>query len=402
MNSPKVQPTIINGNGRVLVLSRAEAEGKVKYYPHGMGWYCAECVIGMRHNGVKGKLECPRCGTSAYFKEMSARQKQALDGLVEQGEITCVNGKYQLPHTAQPVDEPDKPYDAIAHLETRFSCKVRGVISAERINGNGSFKAILSAKQKSGLDSTIDTTLDTATLKSLGWTPPKPKVKAKPEAQALPRFSLFRPSLIVAGTPDEMQTANALDAKQIVNGNDGVLAYLINGKVTISFCGTMELATRMGITISDIETKQAYHLAVATAKAHNPATGNTFAGAHSSPKLLSGLRPNPNAETIATGLAKRNAVLKVVPEVEVYKFANHHAKNVGASGAVASTEGNNSPSRVNTHKKQKETLTGEINKSHWARTIDGQIVAVTETGTSASTSKASQKRTCPAFNVTHK
>ena len=117
----------------------------------------------------------------------------------------------------------------------------------------------------------------------------------------------MRPSLIASKdtTPDEFALANKLDEKQIVNGNDGksegkarreglpfsptfLLAYLINGKVTISYCGTMELATRMGITISDIQTRQAYHLSVAPAKAHNPATGNTQAGAHSSPKLIDG------------------------------------------------------------------------------------------------------------------
>lgn len=141
-----------------------------------------------------------------------------------------------------------------------------------------------------------------------------------------PLNSKLSPSLLCCGTQDEFLKVNSLDEQQIVNGNDGALAYLINGKVAISYCGALKLAELHGIEVSDIQTRQAYHLVVATAKAHNPHTNITQAGAHSQTTLLSGLRPDNDAEIKAIGKAKRNAILKVLPEHVVYDFANKHAQ----------------------------------------------------------------------------
>jgi len=313
----------------------------------------------------------------------------------------------------------DEPYDAIAHLECRFRCKVTGVLSANRIrsegearregkpfsptSGNGSFKVVLSARQKSGIDSTIDTTLDTATLKSLGWTPPK-------------QVSL-RPSLICKGTQDEFETANRLDEAQIAQMKEGCTdglsrAYLINGKVAISYYGTLKLAETLNIEVSDVQVKQASQGKVATAKATNPKTGVTQCGAHSQPTLLNGLMPDNDAQIKAQGKAKRNAILKVIPEVDVYQFANKYAQkpsfcvknqtDVGLNDVQYTSQehlhtkqkpsddllcGGTEPLKAFTPKEQNGRNTSK--KGYWATTLDGNTVWVTEQ------KRASQRRSCP-------
>jgi len=152
---------------------------------------------------------------------------------------------------------------------------------------------------------------------------------------------------------------------------------------------------------------------VATAKAYNPATGNTQAGAHSQAKLISG-RPDPDTETKAQGKAVRNAILKVIPEYIVYDFANKHAQKPQFDYQDAYHE----CVKVFTHKGLGEWHVGNITKelypdippaeidrdewiaiykacqkhaaeldanpdverSYWAKKADGDVVLVTETG----------------------
>jgi hypothetical protein len=425
-----------NGNnGKAMVLSFAETNGHIKYMGYSDGWLHKDCGGTLSANGKPGYFDCRKCGDS--FKKQSMLQSQ-LDtrderakallptvslehrndkiGLIRfivrsqsrylvkrdnHGNWTCAcedwrhHRKYFFwrckhilaceYHLEKESKATDEPYDAIAHLETRFRCKVTGVLSAERIrsegeaytSGNGSFKVVLSARQKSGLDSTIDTTLDTATLKSLGWTPPKPKVEASP--------SLFRPSLICKGTQKEFETANRLDEAQIAQMKEGCTdglsrAYLINGKVAISYYGTLTLAETLNIEVSDVQVKQASQGKVATAKAMNPKTGVTQCGAHSQPTLLNGLMPDNDAQIKAQGKATRNAILKVIPEYVVYAFANKYAQSVPDAPLCDGTE----PMKASTQKKHNTSK-----KGYWATTLDGNTVWITEQ------KRASQRRSCP-------
>jgi len=225
----------------------------------------------------------------------------------------------------------------------------------------------------------------------------------------------IRPSLIVTGTQYEFEKANSLDEKQIVNGDDGTLAYLINGKVAISYCGTMKLAEMMNIEITDVEAKETSEMVVATAKAHNPHTGVTQCGAHSQPKRFKAGRLDNDAQAKAEGKAKRNAVLKVAPSVDVYRFSNAHAVTPPfdwieahkACEKVYTDKGlGNWHVGIVINELYPEQKPGELSrdqfadvyrkcrkdatelakspevqkeKAQWARTIDGQIVAV-ETG----------------------
>jgi len=436
-----------NGNnGKAMVLSFAETNGHIKYMGYSDGWLHKDCGGTLSANGKPGYFDCRKCGDS--FKKQSMLQSQ-LDtrderakallptvslehrndkiGLIRfivrsqsrylvkrdnHGNWTCGCEDFQVHtkyddwhckhilaceyHLEKESKATDEPYDAIAHLETRFRCKVTGVLSAERIrsegearsgregqalspgfaslltSGNGSFKVVLSARQKSGLDSTIDTTLDTATLKSLGWTPPKP----------------LRPSLICKGTQKEFETANRLDEAQIAQMKEGCTdglsrAYLINGKVAISYYGTLKLAETLNIEVSDVQVKQASQGKVATAKATNPKTGVTQCGAHSQPTLLNGLMPDNDAQIKAQGKATRNAILKVIPEVDVYRFANKYAQKPSDDLLCDGTE----PMKASTQKKQNGRNTSK--KGYWATTLDGNTVWVTEQ------KRASQRRSCP-------
>ena len=70
----------------------------------------------------------------------------------------------------------------IARLEKLFGCKVTGVISATPASKQkglalsaGQFYVQLSAVQRSGVESSISTSLDATVLKSLGWNTPVAK-----------------------------------------------------------------------------------------------------------------------------------------------------------------------------------------------------------------------------------
>jgi len=344
-------------NGKPLVLSKASALSQIKW--NGFAWWHLECEGNTLTVNGKGPeyLECRGCGKIYKRQSMlntqsdirDSRAKALISNVYEDGDDRYV---------VRSQSDPSKGYQVLKrcgvwecscpdYLKYKryalWHCKhIRAVLYyAENERKSKQYNAKTPDEvwdwffddNPATDDMTFDDWLehklwdwffdeDKATdgMDFDKWLEYKRTVNSRPSPP-------MRPSLIACKdtTQEEFALANKLDEKQIVHGDDGVLAYLINGKVTISFCGTMELATRHGITISDIQTRQAYHLAVATAKATNPKTNITQAGAHSSPKLLSRLRPNPNAETVAIGLAKRNAVLKVIPEITVYTFANKHA-----------------------------------------------------------------------------
>jgi hypothetical protein len=340
-------------NGKAMVLSFAEKHGHITYAGYSDGWLHTECGVHLAANGKPGHYECLKCGAMFKKQSMLATQTETRDGrakdLLSTVTLEHRNDKIGLIRFIVRSQSRPKAYIVYRDNHGNWTCPCEDFQKHKKYD-DWKCKHVIACEY---------------------WLENEEKSKERTEK--------IRPSLICTGTQAEFETVNSLDEKQIVNGDDRVLAYLINGKVTISFCGTMELATRMGITITDVETRKAYHLSVATAKAHNPKTNITQVGAHSSPKLVNGM-PNPQAETIAIGLAKRNAILKVLPEVIVYQFANTHAKFVSKDALDASTVSDNEPVKVSTQKGQKQTHTGEINKSYWAKTVDGQIVAVTETG----------------------
>jgi len=196
-----------NKNGKAMVLSFAETNGHIKYMGYSDGWLHKDCGGTLSANGKTAHFDCRKCGDRFKKQAMSATQKDSrmerakellltvrLEhrddsiGLVRfvvrsqsspkayqvirdnHGNWQCgcedwrhhrkyfywrckhiLACEYHLDKESKATDEP---YDAIAHLETRFACTVTGVLTAERINGNGSFKVVLSAKQKSGIDST--------------------------------------------------------------------------------------------------------------------------------------------------------------------------------------------------------------------------------------------------------
>ena len=385
-------------NGKPIVLSFAEKHGHIKYMGYSDGWMHKEngCNGTLSANGKPGHFDCRKCGTAFKKQGMLASQIETRDArakdLLPTVSLEHRDDSIGLLRFVVRSQSRPKAYLVMRDNHGNWSCCCEDYLKHKKYD-LWKCKHIISA--------------------NLFWeNEQKSKERTVNNRPSLP----IRPSLICTGTQDEFELANKLDEKQIVHGDDGVLAYEINGKITISFCGTMELATRMGITISDIQTRQAYHLSVATAKAHNPATGNTQAGAHSAPKLLSGLRPNPNAEKVAIGLAKRNACLKVIPEVTIYNFANKHAqkppfdyleafyacqkvytdKGLGdfhVSSVVKELYPDKPPAElgrdewVEVYKacqKHADELDKnpdiERSKSYWAKTTDGDVVLVTETG----------------------
>lgn len=333
-----MQAVIANKNSKPLVLGFAEKNGHIKYLGYSDGWLHKEngCDGTLAANGKPGHFDCRKCGTafkkqSMLASQIETREERAKDLISEVRRDPHHDCSFYVRSQSRP-----KAYVVYKDSHGNWHCPCEDSQKHSKYH-QWHCKHVLACEY---------------------WLENEEKSKER----------ALRPSLIASKdtTTAEFELANKLDTEQIVNGDDGVLAYLINGKVAISFCGTMELATRHGISITDIQTRQAYHLAVATAKATNPQTGNTFAGAHSSPKLLSGLHPNPHAKTIAIGLAKRNAVLKVVPEVTIYQFANKHAQ------------------KVSTQNKPNERRTGQLSKSHMAQTTDGEWVMITEMGDSPS------------------
>ena len=198
-------------------LDRAEAEGFVKYYPR-MGWRCGLCVGQMNANGVVGRIECKRCGTAAYFKEMSHKQRKGrlekskevnvyprsdgnfhartqgkdvaytviFDDRYGRWGCACPDfrnrSRYQwfkckhvlaVESFVKPKEQPvDKPLDAISILKKSLNCEILEVLDAVPVNGNGTYTTRLSL-MKDGNKSEITTPLSASDLKSLGWEPPK-------------------------------------------------------------------------------------------------------------------------------------------------------------------------------------------------------------------------------------
>jgi len=77
----------------------------------------------------------------------------------------------------------------IARLEKLFGCKVTGVISSTPAS-NGQFYIQLSAIQRTGNESSISTSLDTDTLKSLGYEPQtRQAVQRQLEPEGDPSFN---------------------------------------------------------------------------------------------------------------------------------------------------------------------------------------------------------------------
>ena len=408
MNSSKVQPAVINNNGKILVLGKAEALSEIKW--NGFAWWHLECEGNTLTVNGKGPeyLECRSCGKVYKYQGMLRSTQGDVRDARARALISNVYEDDDDRYVVRSQSDPSKGYQVLKrcgvwecscpdYLKYKkyalWFCKhIRAVLYyAENERKSKQYNAKTPDEVWDWFfddnPATDDMTFDDWMEHKLWeWFFDEDKatdgmnfdkwMEYKRAAQSRPSPPM-RPSLIASKDtkPEEFELANKLDEKQIVNGDDGVLAYLINGKVTISFCGTMELATRHGITISDIQTRQAYHLSVATAKAHNPKTNITQAGAHSSPKLISGM-PNPNAETVAINLAKRNACLKVLREVDVYRFANQHAQTVSDNALFYC----NVSAKLSTQKKQSEQRTGQLSKSYMTQTVDGEWVMVTETG----------------------
>jgi len=206
-------------------LDRAEAEGSVKFYEKGMGWYCVACTIAMRKNGVEGRLECPKCGNSAYFGTISHKQKKCRleksqdvqvypkadgrfvahtkgkttaywviwDTRYQRFECTCpdfLHRKRYLWHKCKhvlaverfiaaqekPADEsPVEKLPAFSPIERvgRQSGSKIVSVDAARPNGHGSYACQLTGRRHSdGGVTHISTTLDGDSLRVLGWEAP--------------------------------------------------------------------------------------------------------------------------------------------------------------------------------------------------------------------------------------
>ena len=376
-------------NGKPIVLSFAEKHGHIKYLGYSDGWLHKEngCNGTLAHNGQPGHFDCRACGASFKKQSMLATQVDTRDDrakdLISTVRLELRNEKIGLIRFVVRSQSRPKAYLVYRDNHGNWTCPCEDFQKHKQYDA-WHCKHVLACEY---------------------WLENEQKERALPQ----------RPSLICTGTQDEFELANKLDEKQIVQGNDGVLAYLINGKVTISFCGMMELATRHGIRITDIETTEASDKIVAVIKAHNPATGNTQAGAHSQAKLLSG-RPDNAAEAKAIGKAKRNACLKILNEVDVYTFANKHAQNppfdyleafyacqkvyidkglgdFHVSSVVKELYPDKPPADIDRDgwiaiyqecQKQANELANlpdvEKSKSYWAKTESGDVVLVTENG----------------------
>jgi len=421
-------------NGKAMVLSFAEKNGHIKYMGYGDGWMHKEndCNGMLRANGKPGHFDCRKCGSPFRKQPMLGTQ---MDTRIERAKallptVSLEHKDDKIGLIRFVVDSQSRPKKYLVYRDNHgnWTCPCEDF---QRHTQRDAWhcKHIMACEYW---------------LENERHSKKTEKERAKRCRQSRHLFSI-RPSLICTGTQAEFEKANSLDNAQIVqmaNGckDDLPRAYLINGKVAISYRGTLELARLHGIEFSDVEAKEASDKIVATAKAYNPNTGNTQAGAHSQAKLNSG-RPDSDAEVQAVEKARRNACLKVIPEVEIYTFANKHAqkppfdyldaynecvkvftqKGLGewhVRDLVKELYPKRKPAELDRvawiavynacqrHAHELEaTPNVEKSKSYWAKTIDGEIVAVTETGDNGSpvsekvkakpTLLASQKRTCP-------
>jgi len=384
-----------NGN-KPLVFKKAEYDGKIKHLGYSDGWLHTECGGTLSPNGTPGYFDCKKCGSE--FK------KQPM--LLPQVDTRDERAKALLPTVR--LEHRDDKIGLIRFVVDSQSRPKRYLVYRDN-HGNWTCPCEDFQKHKQ-----YDAWHCKHVMACEYW--------LENEKASKERAATIRPSLICTGTQEEFSKANSLDERQIVrsageaytSGDDGMLAYLINGKVAISYCGTMTLAKMMGIEISDVETKEASQMMVATAKATNPKTGVTQAGAHSQSKRFDGGRVDNDAEIKASGKAKRNAILKVIPEYVVYDFANKHAQNppfdyldaYSACVKVFTRKGlgewhvanitkelfpERQPAELNreqwirifrTCQKHADELSEspevQKEKAQWAKTIDGQIVAATK------------------------
>jgi len=385
-----------NGN-KPLVLKKAEYDGHTKYLGYSDGWIHKEngCNGILSPNGKPGHFDC-KCGAAFRKQPMlntqietrSTRSKDLLPTVY----LEHRNDKIGLLRFVVASQSRPKKYQVIRDNHGNWSCCCEDW-SKHRKYDDWHCKHVLACEY---------------------WL----ENEAKSRERTVNSRPSIRPSLICTGTQDEFEKANSLDEKQIVQMNNGCtdglqLAYLINGKVAISYYGTLKLAGKLDIEVSDIQTKEAATMIVATAKAHNPHTGVTQCGAHSQQKLISG-RPDPDAEVKAAEKAKRNAILKVVPEYTVYDYANKHAQTspfdyldayfeccrVFTQNGLGEWHVGDLVKDLFPHKKPAELGRDEwievyracqryadeldanpdVEKQYWAKTKDGDVVLVTETG----------------------
>lgn len=397
-------------NGKPLVFKKAEYDGKIKHIDFDM-WLHKEngCNGSIQPNGKPGYYDCIKCGTmfkkqSMLASQIETREERAKDLISEVRRDNHQDCGFYVRSQSRP-----KAYVVYKDSHGNWHCPCEDFKKHKKYDA-WHCKHILACEY---------------------WLENEQKSKE--------RAFTNRPSLICTGTQDEFELANRLDEKQIVRGETEPLAWLINDKVAISYAGTLILASRIGVTVTDVETKEASDKIVATAKAHNPKTGNTQAGAHSQTKLISG-RPDNDAEAKAQGKAVRNAILKVIPEVTIYQFANKHAqeppfdyleafyacqkvytdKGLGdfhVSSVVKELYPDKPPAEIDRDgwiaiykacQKHADELEAnpdvEKSKSYWAKTKDGDVVLVTETGDNKSPSPRCEfyeKGRCKRCLVSH-
>ena len=283
-------------NGKPIVLSFAEKHGHIKYLGYSDGWLHKEdgCNGTLSANGKPGHFDCRKCGAMFKKQGMLATQMETRD-----------------PRAKDLISDVRRDQHHDCGFYVRSQSRPKAYVVYKDSHGNWHCGCEDFKKHKK-----YDDWHCKHILACEYWLEDEKKSRAVKH----------RPSLICTGTQAEFETANGLDEKQIVRGETEPLAWLINEKVAISYAGTLILASRIGVTVTEVDSEEASDKMVATAKAYNPATGNTQCGAHSQAKLISG-RPDPDAEAKAQGKAVRNALLKVIPEVTVYHFANKHAQD---------------------------------------------------------------------------
>ena len=274
-----------NGNnGKAMVLSFAEKNGSLKYMDYSDGWLHKDCGGTLSANGKPGWYECRTYTCRLEFKkqpqlanEYERRMERAKD-LV--GTVIRDNHhpyRFRVSSRSRP-----KVYIVYKDSHNNFNCPCEDfqkhrkyhhwlclhciaieIYMANERHGNQYGKnGGLSDEEIAWF---TDTDQSTDGMSFDQWKEYKRKQDDElwewffdeneatdnmdfdkwleyKRSAVTDRTSLpIRPSLIVTGTQEEFEKANSLDEKQIVRGDDGVWGYLINGKVAISYCGTMKL-----------------------------------------------------------------------------------------------------------------------------------------------------------------
>jgi len=323
-----------NGNGKAMVLSFAENNGHIKYMGYSDGWLHKDCggtlsAKKMRRKGLPCLLASPKDdGITAIFSSFGKPGyfdcRKCGDSFKKQTMLaTQMDTRMARAEALLPTVSLEHRNDKIGLIRFVVSSQSRPKAYLVYRDNHGNWQCGCEDFQK---HRKFDDWHCKHVLASELWLE-----NEKQSKKDVP----IRPSLIVTGTQDEFEKANSLDEKQIVQGNDGksegkaytfLLAYLINGKVAISYCGTMTLAKMMAIKVELVETRDTSEMIVAVAKASNPFTKITQCGAHSQAKRFDAGRLDSDAEVKATEKAKRNAILKVIPEYQTYLWAEKHAQ----------------------------------------------------------------------------